>query len=203
MPRIPTLFASTLLLALASNAFAQTTAGTSATIVVPVIAQTSSFGSEVTLYNPNASAISVTPTFYDAQNTGAPGPKSCTALSIAANVTRQFTVAAQCALPAGSNFGLLVLAEATGTQRFYGYARTQTPQGVGFSTEGFPIENFNDQIQHATGLKRVAASGGLPAYQTNCFVATLGDAVNYELRLFDGGNNTQLGATLIAEAFGL
>jgi hypothetical protein len=196
MPRIPTLFALTLLLALASNAFAQTTAGTSATIVVPVIAQTSSFGSEVTLYNPNASAISVTPTFYDAQNTGAPGPKSCTALSIAANVTRQFTVAAQCALPAGSNFGLLVLAEATGTQRFYGYARTQTPQGVGFSTEGFPIENFNDQIQHATGLKRVAASGGLPAYQTNCFVATLGDAVNYELRLFDGGNNTQLGATL-------
>jgi hypothetical protein len=44
-----------------SAALAQTTAGSSATIVVPVIAQTSSFGSEVTLYNPNASAISVAP----------------------------------------------------------------------------------------------------------------------------------------------
>jgi hypothetical protein len=45
-------------------------------------------------------------------------------------------------------------------------------------------------------LQRVAAAGGLPAYQTNCFVATLGDAVSYELRLFDGATNTQLGSTL-------
>ena len=182
--------------ALATAAFAQTTSGTSATIVVPVIAQTSSFGSEVTVYNPNASAITVNPVFYDAQNTASPGAKSCTSLSVGANVSKAFTVASQCALPTGSNFGLLVLSESTGTNRFYGYARTQTPQGIGFSTEGFPIENFNDQIQHATGLKRVAASGGLPAYQTNCFVATLGDAVSYELRLFDGGTNTQLGSTL-------
>ena len=175
---------------------AQTTAGTSATIVVPVIAQTPSFGSEVMVYNPNGGAITVTPVFYDAQNTGSPGPKPCTSLSIGANVTRTFTLPAQCALPAGSNFGLLVLSETTGTNRFYGYARTQTPQGVGFSTEGFPIENFNDQLQHAIGLKRVAASGGLPANQTNCFVATLGDGVSYELRLFDGTTNVQLGSTL-------
>ena len=33
-------------------ALAQTTAGTSATIVVPIIAQTGSFGSEATAYNP-------------------------------------------------------------------------------------------------------------------------------------------------------
>ena len=96
----------------------------------------------------------------------------------------------------GGNFGLLVLAEATGTQRFYGYARTQNPQGIGFSTEGFPIENFNDQLQHATGLKRVAASGGLPAYQTNCFVASLGDAVSYQLQLYNGASGTQIGSTL-------
>ena len=181
---------------LATTALAQTTAGTSATIVVPVIAQTSSFGSEVTVFNPNAATITVHPVFYDAQNTASPGPKSCTSLSIAANVSKAFTVSAQCALPSGSNFGLLILSESTGTNRFYGYARTQTPQGVGFSTEGFPIENFNDQIQHATGLKHVAAAAGLPAFQSNCFVATLGDAVNYELRLFDGGTNVQLGSTL-------
>ena len=48
-------------------AAAQTTSGTSATIVVPVIAQTGSFASEVTVYNPNAAAITVQPAFYDAQ----------------------------------------------------------------------------------------------------------------------------------------
>ena len=41
----------------------QTTSGTSATIVVPVIAQTSSFGSEVTVFNPNAATITVNPVF--------------------------------------------------------------------------------------------------------------------------------------------
>src|SRR5690349_10034661 len=133
MPRCNLLLASVVLLLGSSAVTAQTTAGSSTTIVVPVIAQTSSFGSEVTVYNPNASTISVTPTFYDAQNTASPGPKVCTALSLGANVSKPFSVASQCALPAGSNFGLLVLTEATGTQRFYGYARTQTPQGIGFS----------------------------------------------------------------------
>jgi hypothetical protein len=164
--------------------------------VVPVIAQTGSFGSEVTAYNPNAGTISVNVAFYDANNTSSPGLKTCTALTLAAGQSVQFSVAGQCTLPGGSNFGLLILSEATGTQRFYGYARTQTPQGVGFSTEGFPIENFNDQLQHATGLKRVAASGSLPAFQTNCFVGTLGDAVDYELRLFNGTSGAQIGGTL-------
>ena len=178
------------------GAFAQTTSGSSATIVVPVIAQTASFGSEVTAYNPNGGAITVNVSFYDAQNTANPGAKACTPLSIGAGASVEFSLAGQCALPTGANFGLLVMAEATGTQRFYGYARTQNPQGIGFSTEGFPIENFNDQLQHATGLKRVAASGGLPAYQTNCFVASLGDAVNYQLQLYDGGTGNPIGSTL-------
>jgi hypothetical protein len=175
---------------------AQTTAGTSATIVVPLIAQTGSFGSEVTVYNPNAGAVTVDAAFYDAQNTDSPGLKPCTSLVLSAGGSAQFSIATQCALPAVPNFGLLILSEQTGAQRFYGYARTQTPHGVGFSTEGFPIENFNDQLQHATGLKRLAASAGVPAFQTNCFVGTLGDAVNYELRLFDGTTNAQLGGTL-------
>jgi len=193
---MPPLAWAAVLFAQSAWAIAQTTSGTSTTIVVPLLAQTASYASEVTVFNPNASAISIQITFYDAQNTGSPGPKSCTALPVASGRSAQFAVATECALPAGSNFGLLVLKEATATQRFYGFVRTQTPQGVGFSTEGFPIENFNDQLQHATGLKRVAAGAGLPAFQTNCFVATLGDAVSYELRLFDGSSNAQLGGTL-------
>ena len=178
------------------SALAQTTAGTSATIVVPLLAQTGSFASEVSVYNPNGASITINPAFYDAQNTLSPGLKPCTSLVLAAGRSVEFSVASQCALPAVANFGLLLLTEQTGTQRFYGYVRTQTPQGVGFSTEGFPIENFNDQLQHATGLKHKAANGGLPAYQTNCFVTSLGDAISYELRLFDGATNGQLGSTL-------
>jgi len=156
-----------------ATAGAQTTAGTSATIVVPIVAQTGSFTSEVTLYNPNAGAITLSVAFFNAQNTMSPGPKTCNALVLPAGRSAAFAVASQCALPAEPSFGLLILTEQTGTQRFHGYVRTQTPQGVGFSTEGFPIENFNDQLQHATGLKRAAASGVLPAYQTNCFVGSL------------------------------
>jgi len=168
---------------------AQTTAGTSATIVVPVIAQTATFASEVTAYNPNPGAITVAVAFYDANNTASPGPKTCLPLSLPAGQSVQFSAASQCTLPAGSNFGLLVLSEESGTQRFYGFARTETPSGVGFATEGFPIENFNDQLQHATGLKRTSAA---PIVQTNCFAASLADAVSYELRLFDGTTNAQI-----------
>ena len=185
-----------LTLAATSSGWSQTTAGTSATIVIPLLAQTQSFSSEVAVYNPNAAPITLQIAFHDAQNTQVPGPKPCTSLPVAAGRTAQFTIATQCALPAVANFGLLVLTESSGTQRFHGYARTQTPQGVGFSTEGFPIENFNDQLQHTIGLKRAVANAGLPAYQTNCFVTSLGDAVSYELRLFDGATNAQLGGTL-------
>ena len=74
--------ASILLVAFAGAAWAtagaQTTAGTSATIVVPVVAQTGSFTSEVTLYNPNAGAITLSVAFFNAQNTMSPGPKPAT-----------------------------------------------------------------------------------------------------------------------------
>ena len=196
MARRSLLSAWIVLILASSSTGAQTTAGTSATIVVPVVAQTGSFASEVTAYNPNGGAVTVNVSFYDAQNTASPGLKPCTPLALPAGQSVPFQVALHCALPVGSNFGLLILAESTGTQRFYGYARTQTPGGIGFSTEGFPIENFNDQLQHATGLKRVAAAGSLPAFQTNCFVGTLGDAVSYELRLFNGTTNAQIGSTL-------
>jgi len=87
------LFALALLLPPASSAIVQTTAGTSATIVVPVIAQTASFASDVTVYNPNAASINVNAVFYDAQNTASPGPKACTSLAVGANVSKGFTVA--------------------------------------------------------------------------------------------------------------
>jgi hypothetical protein len=202
MARCVSLFASTILIA-SFAALAQTTAGSSARIVFPVTAQTISFSSEMTVYNPNASSITVNVSFYNADNVVPPGLQTCGPLVVPAGMSVQFSLVGQCALPSGSNgsnFGLLILTEQTGTQRFQGYARTQTPGGIGFATEGFPIENFNDELQHVTGLKRSEATGSLPPLQTNCFVGTLDDAVDYELRLFDDMTNAQIGATLAGSA---
>lgn len=179
-----------------SVAAPQTTAGASSTIVVPLVARTGSYASVITAFNPNAESISVDATLYDAAKTATPGAKTCEPLSIPAGASVEFDLAGRCALSAGPSFGALLLTERTGTRVFYGYARTQTPTGVGFSTEGFPIENFNDQLQHVTGLERTAAAAGLPAFQTNCFVAALADNVDYQLLLFDGTTNASIGTPL-------
>src|SRR5207237_210623 len=121
---------TTVLLAIvASVALAQTTAGTGTTIVFPVTAQTSSFASEVTLF--------------EANNSSTPGTKVCADTSVGANRSVQFSIGTQCPLTAGSHFGLLVIADSAGTNDFYGYTRVQNPSGIGFSVEGFPVGNFN------------------------------------------------------------
>ena len=197
MKTLPRAVLALLLVAYSTAVQAQTTAGTSTVIVVPVVAQTASFASEVTLFNPNVEAISVAIHYYDANNLTTAGPKSCNLVSIPAGSSVQFGLAAQCTLESeSSHFGLLVASEQTQTQEFHGYVRTQNPQGIGFSTEGFPREHFSDAAAHATGLKRTAAAPGVPPFQTNCFAASLDQAVNYELRLFDGTSGAQIGSTV-------
>ena len=197
MKTLPRAVLALLLVAYSTAVQAQTTAGTSTVIVVPVVAQTASFASEVTLFNPNVEAISVAIHYYDANNLTTAGPKSCNLITVPAGSSVQFGLAAQCTLESeSSHFGLLVASEQTQTQEFHGYVRTQNPQGIGFSTEGFPREHFSDATAHATGLKRTAAAPGVPPFQTNCFAASLGQAVNYELRLFDGTSGAQIGSTV-------
>ena len=180
----------------ASTLDAQTTAGSGTTMVFPVTAQTASFASEVTLFNPGPSLLTASVAFYEAQNSSAPGPKTCNDVSVPAARSVQFQIATQCALASGSHFGLLVVADKAlpPVNSFYGYTRVQNPQGIGFSIEGFPAQNFNNQVSHATGLKKQAAS---PTYQTNCFVGSLDQAVNYELRLFDDASGVQIGGTIV------
>ena len=60
---------------------AQTTAGSGTTMVFPVTAQTASFASEVTLFNPGPNLLTAWVAFYEAQNSSAPGPKSCNGCS--------------------------------------------------------------------------------------------------------------------------
>ncbi|MCP6769252.1 hypothetical protein NL529_30835, partial [Klebsiella pneumoniae] len=82
---------------------------------------------------------------------------TCIDIAVPAGKSVQFTLSLQCALGAGSHFGLLVLSDVAATNPIYGYVRTQNPQGIGFSTEGFPAENFNNQVSHATGLKKTTS----------------------------------------------
>src|SRR5437016_13502943 len=103
---------TTILLAIvASVALAQTTAGTGTTIVFPVTAQTSSFASEVTLFNPGPNALAAHVTFFEANNSSTPGTKVCADTSVGANRSVQFSIGTQCPLTAGSHFGLLVIAD--------------------------------------------------------------------------------------------
>jgi hypothetical protein len=175
---------------------AQTTAGLATTVVFPVAAQTVSFASEMTLFNPGSNLLTASVQFYEANNAGAPGPKVCNDVSVPAGRSTQISLATQCALTgSGSHFGLVVIADKAVPQvnAFYGYARIQNPQGIGFSVEGFPATNFNNQVGHATGLKRKAAA---PTYQTNCFVGSLDQPVSYQLKLFNDSTGTQVGGTL-------
>jgi hypothetical protein len=177
------------------TAHAQTTIGAGTTIVFPVTAQTSSFTSEVTIFNSGPNSLNASVAFYEANNSSAPGPKTCADIGVPAMRSVQFSVASQCTLAAGSHFGLLIVADKAIPQAnfFYGYTRVQNPSGIGFSIEGFPASNFTPQTSFATGLKRQAAA---PTYQTNCFVGSLEQPVSYEVRLFDDSTGAQIGGTL-------
>jgi len=184
---------STLLLAV-------TTAGASSTIVVPVVASTGSFVSEIAVYYPGpfsgtATSMTINVFYYDANGLPSPGLKPCAQLSINAGETKSFVLASQCTLGAGGHFGVLVLQDAAAekTNYFFAFNRTESIGAhEGFSVEGFPIGNFSGQGADASGLKRIAAP---PGFQTNCFVAALGEAVDYQVLLFDS-SGTQIGSTL-------
>ena len=179
---------------------AVTTAGASSTIVIPVVASTSSFVSEISVYYPGpfsgtATQMTMNVLYYEANGLPSPGPKACSQLTVNAGETKSFVLGTQCALGAGSHFGLLVLQDAAAekTNYFFAFNRTESVTAhEGFSVEGFPSANFSGQGAEVSGLKRVAA---LPGFQTNCFVASLGESVGYQLALFNS-SGTQIGTTL-------
>jgi len=180
----------------ARAAHAQATAGAGSVVVVPLMAETSSYSTEVTVRNPNATPITLNVKFYEATNSSAPGLKACTALTVAALESKPFTLAAQCApLDPGGHFGMIVLEDSAAerTNVFFAYSRTQTPGGNGFSAEGFPIGAFSGASADAVGLKRQAAA---PVYQSNCFVGALGEAVGYQLVLRNGTTNGLIGTPM-------
>ena len=176
-----------------SAAFGQTAFGASSTIVFPTVASTGTFVGNVTLYNPNASDITVHVNYFDANNLAVPGAKACNDIVISANRSVQFALGDQCTLGAGSHFGTLVVADSAGTNPVVGYSRTENVAGAGFSIEAFPLDDFTTGASDSIGLRQSAAP---PTYQTNCFVASLGGAVTYDLKLFDDSTGAQIGNTV-------
>ena len=180
----------------AITAGAQSTAAAGSVVVIPVVAQTASYSTEVTVQNPNVMPITLNVDYYDAVDTKTPGLQPCSQLTVPALATVPFTVSPQCTLDmTKAHFGMLVLQDAATqqTDTFFAYSRVQNPSNIGFSIEGFPIGTFSGAPSDVVGIKRMAAA---PSYQSNCFVGALGEAINYQLILRDGTTNTMIGSPI-------
>jgi hypothetical protein len=176
----------------AAPAFAQTAFGASNVVTFPVVASTASFTSVVTLYNPNTIDVTVGLSYFDANNTDVPGPKTCPDVSVPSFQSVELKLASACDLGNGSHFGQLTATESSGTATILGYSRVENTQGSGFSVEGFPSANFaTTQTLQVTGLK--GSTGPAPVNQSNCFVSSQGTYTSYYISLFDGTTGAQIG----------
>ena len=166
--------------------------GFDTTVVVPVVAKTNSFGTEVYVRNPNAAPLSLHVNYFEALNsTSVPGSRNCTQFVLPASTTSLLNLSTQCDLGTGQHFGTLILEDAAIPQanKFTVFSRIQTPSGVGFSEEGFPLGTFVSAVAVVDGLKRSSTG---PKYQSNCFVAALASSIEYHLDLYTE-NGVQLG----------
>jgi len=173
--------------------------GAATQIVIPLVASTQSFISQIVIRDQSGTARSVAMQFYEAQTSVTPGQKLCSSVTLAAFETKTVSLAGQCALTADSHHGFVILIDATGTKDklFYAFTRVENPAGIGFTVEGYPIGHIGggDTYSEVAGVKRRAAAGNAPAIQSNCFVATLNDPVSYTISL-DAPGSTPISDTL-------
>ena len=176
-------------------AAAQTSFASGTEVVIPTVANISVYHTQVFVRNPNPAPITLNVRYYQSIDATAPaGLRACTQVALLADQSSSFDLGAQCGLNGtDDDFGMLVLEDAAQTNEFFAYARTQTPDGIGFSVEGFPSGNFSGAPADVLGLRALAAA---PNYRSNCFVSTLADAVtDWHLDLIQSGTETVLGST--------
>lgn len=172
------------------------------TMVIPVVAQTTSYTSEITVRNPFSDMTLPISVFYTGGTTytgstptSSGGRQECDPLNVPPLGSVQFSPAEQCHL-SGNQFGYLTLTQASGTPSpFLAYSRTQTPGGNGFSVPAYPAAAIErpEFGHYVVALKRQAAA---PVYQSNCFVASMGAATPYQIRLLDSAGG-QIGNTIL------
>jgi hypothetical protein len=165
-------------------ALAQSTDGYHSWQVFPVVVDSTSFVQRFSFTTSNTFPVTVYPTF----NTGigAPSitPDNCPSFIIPANGKIAFASLRDLCpqLSPGSLFGFLTLRSGPSSDDMYsdipvfaGVSRVSNAAGAGFSVEAFPAHTFSPANTAVTGLRRVAATGGSPAYQSNCFVGDMPD----------------------------
>ncbi len=165
------------------------------TMIIPVVAETATYKSQITVRNPYVTALPLSVFYTGGTGTSAAGGKECDALNVPAESTMQFSAAAQCHLPSGNQFGSVTLTVSDGVSSpFIAFSRTQTSGGNGFSVPAYPASAIEAPGlgQYAVALKRQAAA---PIYQANCFVASTDYATPYQIRLLDSAGN-QIGNTI-------
>jgi hypothetical protein len=161
----------------ANPALAQSTDGFHTHLVFPAVADTPSFTQRFTLTNPDGNRnMVVRPHFVPGDGAKQTTPMDCPDITLLPSQQKEFaTLREMCpGLAEGSNFGFLTLIKVTVSNRiFTAFSRASTPHGNGFSVEAFPMHTFTSADSVVTGLRRLEATNGNPAFQTNCFIGNL------------------------------
>ena len=166
--------------ALALPAAAQSTDGYAAIQVFPVVVDTASFVQRFNFHSNNSATITLTPKYFPANGTTAT-PITCSTVTIPSfGSTSVDSLRTLCpALPPGSQFGFLSMyQDSPGFLTYAAFSRVSNSQGAGFTVEGFPASTFTAARSVVNGIRRLAASGGSPAFQTNCFVGNINEEDN-------------------------
>jgi hypothetical protein len=166
--------------AVALPAAAQSTDGYSAIQVFPVVVDTASFVQRFNFHNNNGIVISLTPKYFPANGTTAT-PITCPSVSLPpGSSTVVSSLRTLCpALPAGSQFGFMTMyQDSPGFLTYAAFSRVSNIQGAGFTVEGFPASTFTAARSIVNGIRRLAASGSSPAFQTNCFIGNMNEEDN-------------------------
>jgi len=176
----------------AATASAQSVIGFAPAMVIPVVAQTPTYTSEVFLGHQAGMGLTVAVEYVGAIGSAAPGLRDCGTLVIPPGAAgpsgTSFSLGSQCNLPPGSNFGMVFVSNNTPFENrgFFAYSRVQNAQAIGFSIEGFTPGSLSPQSQRVFGLKRVTGPGPVPVpIQTNCFVGSFEKPVNYRIDLYN------------------
>lgn len=144
-----------------------------------MVVDSASFAQRFTFRNPNAdNPLSIAVTYFPGTDTTQASPLTCSPVAVPAGGTVTFSsLRTLCTgLTAGSQFGYLYLSENSAKNLpFAAYSRAANAAGIGFSVESFPAHTFTSADSVVTGVRRLSAMGGSPAYQTNCFIGNLND----------------------------
>jgi hypothetical protein len=163
-------------LAFASPARSQSTDAYHGIQILPVVADTASFTQRFHFRKLLAATTNISPTYFPARGTSQSGPLACPSFVIP-TLERTFTSLRELCpgLPDGPQFGYMRFTQTGGAvnRTFSVYSRASSSAGAGFSVEAFPAHVFTEAFASVSGIRRLAAANGAPAYQTNCFIARL------------------------------